>query len=92
MRIWNRIVCLGMAAVMMWSTTVYGEVINFTGPEGQTSGVYNTNTGAGPGSGQTSPGGSQTLPGPSTGNTAGATVQKPTIAAEGAVLLNANTG
>lgn len=92
MRIWNRIVCLGMAAVMMWSTTVYGEVINFTGPEGQTSGVYNTNTGAGPGSGQTSPGGSQTLPGPSTGNTSGATVQKPTIAAEGAVLLNANTG
>lgn len=92
MRMWKRIVCLGLAAAMMRSAAVYAEVINFTGPEGQTSGIYSTNTAAGPGNGQTPSGSGQTPSGPVSGNTAGNTVQKPTVASEGAVLLNANTG
>ncbi len=102
---WKRIVCLGMAAAMMWSNVVYGsQVLGFTGPEGQTSGNYTNNAGI-PGGGQAVSPGQPAAPGqsvtPGQGNTRPITpgqttpnvsVPKPTISSEGAVLLNANTG
>ena len=96
---WKRIVCLGMAAAMMWSSTAFGsQIIDFKGPEGQNSGNYTSGSG-GPagGNGQTAgpSGGSGTVNGGGTGNTGstpGVSVTKPTIASEGAVLLNASTG
>lgn len=110
---WKRMVCLGMAAAMIWSNAAYGsQVIGFTGPEGQNSGSITSGTST-PGGGQTvSPGqgGSQpVMPGPGTvgngsSNTPGtpntsttpsipnASVEKPVVSSEGAVLLNANTG
>lgn len=67
---WKRMVCLGMAAAMIWSNAAYGsQVIGFTGPEGQNSGSITSGTST-PGGGQTvSPGqgGSQpVMPGPGT--------------------------
>lgn len=64
---WKRMVCLGMAAAMIWSNAAYGsQVLGFTGPEGQNSGNVTSGTGT-PGGGQAvSPGqgGSQTtMPG-----------------------------
>ena len=102
---WKRIVCLGMAAAMIWSNAVYGsQVLGFTGPEGQTSGNYTNNAG-GLGGGQAVSPGQPEAPGqtvtPGQGNTQpitpgqtkpNASVPKPTISSEGAVLLNANTG
>ncbi|MGI5946097.1 MAG: serine hydrolase [Lachnospiraceae bacterium] len=96
---WKRIVCLGMAAAMMWSSTAFGsQIIDFKGPEGQNSGNYTSGSG-GPagGNGQiTGPSnGSGVINGGSTGNTGstpGVSVTKPTISSEGAVLLNASTG
>ena len=96
---WKRIVCLGMAAAMMWSSTVFGsQIIDFKGPEGQNSGNYTSGSG-GPagGNGQTTgpSNGSGSVNGGSTGNTGSTpsvSVTKPTIASEGAVLLNASTG
>ena len=83
----------------MWSSTAFGsQIIDFKGPEGQNSGNYTSGSG-GPagGNGQTAgpSGGSGTVNGGGTGNTGstpGVSVTKPTIASEGAVLLNASTG
>ncbi len=80
---WKRLLCLGMAASMMLSITAYGDVIDFTGPEGQVSAAESPGT-----STPSAPSGSDSSQNPASS----VAVEKPTVQSEGAVLLNANTG
>lgn len=80
---WKRLLCLGMAASMMLSITAYGDVIDFTGPEGQVSAAESPGT-----STPSAPSGSDS----SQNSASSVAVEKPTVQSEGAVLLNANTG
>ena len=80
---WKRLLCLGMAASMMLSITPYGDVIDFTGPEGQVSAAESPGT-----STPSAPSGSDSSQNPASS----VAVEKPTVQSEGAVLLNANTG
>lgn len=79
----KRLLCLGMAASMMLSITAYGDVIDFTGPEGQVSAAESPGT-----STPSAPSGSDSSQNPASS----VAVEKPTVQSEGAVLLNANTG
>lgn len=116
MRKWKRILCLGMAASMLWSSAAFANTIEFVGPEGQTSAAsqgsvtdYQPSQPAGAGTasgGSTGAGQSGGIQGPganldnNSGTPAGKTpettntaqVAEPAISAEGAALINANTG
>ncbi len=97
---WKRLLCLGMAASMMFSITAYGDVIDFTGPEGQVSSTVSPGAsapsspaGTGPSSNIGSQNtGSSSNTGSSQNAASSTAIEKPTVQSEGAVLLNANTG
>ena len=91
---WKRLLCLGMAVSMIWSSTAYGEVLGFTGPEGQVSSGQSPSAGTGTPSPSSPSGNTPSSGGTSQNTSAGTSTQiaKPTIQSEGAVLLNANTG